>query len=240
METIRIQTATNVTIEYPLASINDRMLAYLLDAVLIIAYLVLVFGIVSYLGMDDMPTFVLILLYLPVIFYDLVSEILMNGQSFGKRQLQIKVIKTDGSQAGLSSYFLRWFVGFFEAHGFWAAIALLAIVAGGTGQRLGDMAAGTCVVKLREATLARPPKIQAEDESYEPMFPQITVLSDKDIRILQEVLHFYRINRNSKPVMALAERLKDLLKLEEVSMPPLLMLEQMLKDYNYLTSQEKS
>ena len=49
-----------------------------------------------------------VILYLPFFFYDFLCEIFLNGQSIGKKILKIKVVKIDGTQPGLGSYFLRW------------------------------------------------------------------------------------------------------------------------------------
>jgi len=45
----------------------------------------------------------------PVMFYTLVLESLLQGQTIGKRALKIRVVKIDGYQATFSDYVVRWF-----------------------------------------------------------------------------------------------------------------------------------
>ena len=114
MENIGIETTQNVDIQYNIASIGDRVLAQIIDMLILFGYGFAMIFVVLFLG-DTFsgspiyfPTATFIILYLPFFFYDLLCEIFLNGQSMGKKILKIKVVKIDGSQPGLGSYFLRW------------------------------------------------------------------------------------------------------------------------------------
>src|SRR5690606_34920667 len=111
-----------------------------------------------------------ILFYLPVIFYHLLCEVFMDGQTFGKKAIDIKVVKLDGSQPSVGSYFLRWLLQIVDLP-FFGAIGIITILVNGKGQRVGDLAAGTTVISLKHRTgikdtiLARP--VMA-DHDYTP------------------------------------------------------------------------
>jgi uncharacterized RDD family membrane protein YckC len=49
-----------------------------------------------------------ILFSLPILTYHLLFEIMMNGQSLGKKAMSIKVITIDGGQPSISQYLIRW------------------------------------------------------------------------------------------------------------------------------------
>jgi len=111
MQKIQIETSQNVTIEYELASIGDRVVAQLLDFLILSGYmigLVLLMYLLNSAGGFFGGIAFWIILYLPVFFYDLLLETFLNGQSFGKKIRKIKVVKVDGSQPTFISYFLRW------------------------------------------------------------------------------------------------------------------------------------
>ena len=52
---------------------------------------------------------IIISFYLPVVFYSLLFETFLDGQTIGKRIMKIKVVKIDGYQAKVSDYLTRWF-----------------------------------------------------------------------------------------------------------------------------------
>ncbi|MBA3971750.1 MAG: RDD family protein, partial [Bacteroidetes bacterium] len=151
MDNIKIQTTQNVDIEYELASIGDRILATLLDYVFFIAYFVLLLIIAGFTkGLFFESIAVIIILVLPVFLYDLLCEMFFQGKSLGKMIMKIKVVKLDGTQAGFGAYMLRWLLRIIDTKLFSGGVALIAIIVNGKGQRIGDMAAGTTVIKMKQ------------------------------------------------------------------------------------------
>ena len=155
---VQIQTTQNVDIEYDLASIGERMGAAAIDLLIMVGYAVamlMILGMVedSFSGSPDIWMAIIILIYLPVFLYDFLCEAFLDGQTFGKKGMKIKVVKLDGSQPGSGSYLLRWLIAILEKSPFvfGGAIGLTVILLNGKGQRLGDLAAGTTVVKVKPA-----------------------------------------------------------------------------------------
>lgn len=101
MSQLSITTTQNVNINFEAASLGERILAYLLDLVIWIAYSVVLSIILNLTdfdsllsGMDNWSVMTIYtILYLPVIFYALVMESLLEGQTVGKKVMKIKVIK---------------------------------------------------------------------------------------------------------------------------------------------------
>lgn len=234
METIRVRTTQNVFIEYPVASLGDRMLAFLIDALILTAY-----NFVCYFILDEYSfstTVNVLLVTVPFFLYHPVFEILMNGQTPGKRQMRIKVVSIDGSSPTIGGYLMRWLFRLVEVFLLRGALAMVTIAANGKGQRLGDIAAGTSVVKLvpKEATRSSNVFTSAE-EGYEPTFPQATQLSDVDLETIYQALEVSRDTGNPLPADRLSVKVKSLLGIES-DLPPVKFLYTILKDHNQLVS----
>ncbi|TAM99471.1 MAG: RDD family protein, partial [Chitinophagaceae bacterium] len=83
MSSIRVNTTQNIQLEFELATLGDRILAFLLDWVVIIAYVFLIF--IIFFNLFKEATWAVILLFLPALFYYLILETFLNGQTIGKR-----------------------------------------------------------------------------------------------------------------------------------------------------------
>jgi uncharacterized RDD family membrane protein YckC len=102
-DSISIDTTQNVSINLVKASLGDRLLAFIIDVIIKIVY-ILALVLVAVLIFDTKSLFngnesesqiiaiivLLILLYLPVFLYDVLFEILMDGQTPGKKVMKIK------------------------------------------------------------------------------------------------------------------------------------------------------
>lgn len=235
MQTIRVRTTQNVFIEYPLASIGDRILAYLLDGAIVFTYAIGVIALFAELGVDRWYVW-LIFIGFPWVFYSLTFEIFMNGQTPGKHVLKIKVVRLDGTPPTIGDYLMRWICGFVDFYIFSGLIAVLIITLGGKGQRLGDLAAGTTVVKLVDHQ-----KISAEnvfvnpEDDYTPTFPQVVELTEKDIELIQRALEVNRDHGNIQPAIVVTDKVKSMLRIE-TDMPPIKFLYTIVKDYQKITA----
>lgn len=235
MQTIQVRTTQNVFIHYPVASVGDRILAYLLDQVIKIMYALTV-GILLY-NMDVETEWVWILIIgIPWLLFALLFEIFMNGQTPGKRALNIKVIRLNGTPASIGDYILRWIFSLIDFGILSGAIAVILITAGGKGQRLGDLVAGTSVVKLTEQKEITANEVFVPaDAAYEPTFSQAIQLSEKDIEIIQRALEVNRDQGNPKPMLAVVDKIKAQLGIQ-TDLPPIKFLYVLIKDFNHLTS----
>ncbi|MFQ5651041.1 MAG: RDD family protein [bacterium] len=195
METVQIDTTQNVQIDYQVAGLGDRILAALFDYFILAGYIIGVSLLISSFGGFDNASSegtlaVTTIILLPYLLYDLLCEVLMNGQSFGKKLLKIKVARLDGSQPGIGEYLLRWLLRFIDITMMSGAVAIVTILVNGKGQRLGDLAAGTTVIKLESAVRLEDTILTELDEDYEPVFPQALQLHSQDIATIKRVLRF--------------------------------------------------
>ena len=236
MQNVNIRTAQNVGIDYELAGLGARMAAFAIDVAIQIAYYIGVSILLSEVNLDSI--WVSLMFFLPAMLYHLLCEIFLNGQSIGKKQMNIKVVRLDGSSPTLGGYILRWILRPIDISIFSGAVAVLAIVLSKNGQRLGDMAANTTVVKVaREVKVSTHELIKNIEDTYQITFPEVRKLNDSQVNVIKEALQVNKQHANNRPVYAVADKIKQHLEVTS-DLPPVKFLYTVVKDYNYLTSQQ--
>ena len=237
MSAVQIRTTQNVEIKYPSASLSDRIFAFLIDGLIVGIYVIICFYLLFVTGIDDID-WLFVLLFIPVFFYHLISEIFFDGQSIGKKQMNIKVLKLDGTPPTLGAYLLRWMLRIIDISLINGGIAVLTILVSDRNQRLGDIAAGTTVVKLQSVKsvnsheLIR--KLETEDD-YMVSFPQVAQLSARQIQLIERAIEANKNNAISEPAKKLTAKIKSTLSIE-TDIPPIKFLYTVVKDYQYLNS----
>lgn len=235
METIRIDTPQNVAIEYNVATIVSRGFAAILDWIVLAGYSIVLWWVLSWSDTDlwDLPQWVLILLLgIPWTFYNLLFEIFMDGRSIGKRALNLKVARLDGGQPSLGDYLMRWILRPLDsAPPFF--LGAMVILFSGKGQRLGDIAAGTCVISLKRRVRLDDTLLIDIPVDHKPTYPEVTRMSDKHARLLKRVLR-NTSTRRRRLVDQMADRIKHELQLTS-DQPAEELLKTVLLDYVCLT-----
>ncbi len=233
MPTINVRTTQNVLINYQVAGVWDRILAFFIDGLIFVAYLILAFLILAQANL--LNDWMWVLIYLPVFFYNLTFEILMNGQTPGKRATDLKVVRLDGNSPTIANYILRFILWPVDVI-FFGSVAITFILLTPFGQRLGDLAGGTTVVKMKaQAPLTSSQILKGMSEEYVPQFPQIVHLSDNDIKLIKEALKVNVELGNDKPMLIITEKIKTMLGVQ-TDLPPVKFLYTILKDYQHFTS----
>ena len=235
MQTISVQTTQNVSIQYPVASVGDRILAHLLDRIILIGYSIVVIAAFINLELEVMWVWIMFLA-VPWLFYFLFFEIFMNGQTPGKRVMNIQVVRLDGTEPGIGDYILRWVFSLVDFYILSGAIAVVIVAANGRGQRLGDIVAGTSVVKLiapREVTANE--VFITPDDGYQPVFQQAMQLDARDIELIQRALEANHQHGNIQPMLMVSQKIKSHLVINS-DMPDERFLTTIVKDYNHLTA----
>lgn len=233
---ISIQTTQNVAIEQDKAGVGNRVLAFLVDLAVIIAYSLGMDYIMGQVGYFN-STWINILFYFPVFFYDLYMEILNNGQSLGKMVMKLRVVRLDGSAPTIGGYILRWILRPIDVL-FSGSIAVISIALTENGQRLGDMAAGTTVVKLKQTEkVSRLQLVEQMAEDYEPKFPEVKMLTDREVNLIKDCLRMQADHANSKPIEQMTITLKQKLNIES-DLRPTPFLYTILRDHTYYTTRE--
>ena len=115
--------------------------------------------------------------------------IFYGGQTIGKQTMKIKVARLDGSRPGIGDYLLRWILRPFDVTMLLGAVAIITILVNGKGQRLGDLAAGTAVVKLKSLVHLADTILAEQPLNATLTFPQVNLLAEQDIRTARKVLN---------------------------------------------------
>lgn len=225
---INIRTAQNVEIRYKLAGLGNRVLAKLLDLIIMTGYVIAVgFAITSleFMGWG------LIIFFLPILLYTLLFEVFNNGQTPGKSVIRIKVVSLDGTPLSLGQILTRWLLQSVDVWIMSGLAGLLSIVSGTKQQRLGDMAAGTIVVSLKQDSSLEKTAYVKVEEGYQPLYTQASQLSEQDVRIIKTVLTDRSDNRYTL-ISKAAAKIEELLGVNK-SVSSQEFLKAVVKDYNY-------
>lgn len=244
MVELQINTTQNVNINFTAASVGERILAYIVDWIIKIAYIIVIYQITFKIfnldevlsNMDQWSQIaVYLLFYLPVIFYSLIFETLLDGQTLGKRIMKIKVVKIDGYQASLADYVVRWFFRIVDLNMMTGVVALIAIVTSEKNQRLGDMTAGTAVIALKDKVNINHTILEELKEDYKPTYPNVIKLSDNDARIIKDTFITAKKSRDYGTLIKLRNKILEVTEIKEQQGSDILFIDTVLKDYNYYT-----
>lgn len=234
MDNISIHTTQNVDIEYQLASIGDRILATLLDYLFFLAYFLLILLVAALTTWEIFDSMAIVsILVLPILFYDLICEVIFQGKSFGKMIMKIKVVMLDGTQANFGAYLLRWLLRIIDMRLFGGALALIAILINGKGQRIGDMAAGTTVIKMKQKVQLSDTIFNKLKPDYSLVFPEVSRLTDNDVAIIKEVMQVCVRSNNFEAIDKLVLKTKATMGVTS-DLPHSQFLSTVIQDYNYL------
>lgn len=146
-----ITTGNFVCIEQTPASVGDRIVARAIDvaAVGFYTYAAMMFLSKTPLSDDHVAQFVYtFVVFLPALAYSFLAEWLFGGQTLGKYVMRTRVVMADGSSPTMGALLLRYVC---ELVDLWmGCLGLVFIVATRRHQRLGDMAAGTMVIRKED------------------------------------------------------------------------------------------
>lgn len=237
-----IITGQFVRIRQTPASIGERLVALCTDGFLVVSYLIGMSLLLSKLNMHAFSGvsffFLFGFVYLPALAYPLLCEVFNRGQSLGKLLLHLRVVKIDGSTPSLGAYLLRWLLFLVDVP-LTGGLGLLVALLNKNGQRLGDLAAGTMVIKEKNYR-----KIQVSlDEfdylakGYHPIYPQAADLSLEQVNVITKTLASGQTEQGRR-IGQLAEKVRALLAAGPTEVSDEKFLQTVLRDYQYYALEE--
>jgi uncharacterized RDD family membrane protein YckC len=209
-KTLVIETPERVPLHFALASIGNRFIACAIDhAIQMITLIVMgiTFALISDaadLGnrVTSAPKWVqallIVLAFVLMSGYFAVFEWIWNGQTPGKRRLKLRVIREDGRPINFFEAMVRNLLRELDIMPFpFYSIGLISVFATEKDQRVGDLVAGTVVVREREAeapsfaeVFASPVSDPALRRSFKPVpfTANVDLLTEEEISVVESFL----------------------------------------------------
>lgn len=242
MKSIEVKTTQNVILEYELADLRDRGIAFLIDltTMVVVVSLLSMLGFGAFQFTGTAATVFVIFLMCLFIFYSLVMEVLNNGQSVGKMAMKIQVITMIGGQPTFADYVARWVLRIIDIWVSFGGIASILVASSAKAQRIGDIVANTAVIKLMPRMNLKLNDLLAirSQDSYKPVYIQAKQLEEVDVLLIKATLERYRQFRNpahEEAVQMLAGRIRSVLAIAPSAFNDVQFLQTVLNDYVVLT-----
>jgi uncharacterized RDD family membrane protein YckC len=269
MGLITIGTPFNIDIEFSTAPLPRRITAVFLDMFILVLYMLIVyrFVIISFDLGRNMNELVMMtgISIIPFLYFP-AMEILLNGQTPGKRLCGIKVMDREGNEPTVSQYLLRWLLGFgnysvfllpyiiatsattFLLMLFFCIVIIiifyipdfLSSLFTGRNQRIADLAAGTIVIDLKKKMdFSETIYLDVSETETTAVYPQVLQLSDRDINGIRNLIGKKPRTRTELAYRSrIVNRIREALNITEAQEDDKAFLEQLLRDYNYLTQRK--
>lgn len=180
---VTIATPEGVHVDLTLAGIGSRFIASLIDTAIKLAvwfgFAVFLFGGTALLGGGEVDAigaaFFFVISFLIWFAYDILFESLASGRTPGKRWTGLRVVRMGGRPVGFVASSIRNLVRIVDLLPSFYLVGMIAIVATKMNQRLGDLAAGTVVVREKPSVTPQqaapltppPPVMPAEIEAWD-------------------------------------------------------------------------
>ena len=193
---VAVETPEQVLISYTIAGIGSRSAAALLDTLVWMGLILIVFALAGAFGGhlsggSSWAAAILILISFAIFWsYFVLFEGLWDGQTPGKRQLGLRVVRDGGYSVGFAASAIRNLIRFIDMQPMPTyGVGIVCAVLSPTGKRLGDYAAGTMVV--RERAIAFGGRPNEADGLLTPEAAEavpIAVLSDDEYTLLDRYI----------------------------------------------------
>src|ERR1700704_8282 len=147
-----IATPERVSFDYQVAGLGTRAIAQLLDLLIVTGILIAVFFFAFAAGTTTnsgtVANLIIIIGGFIVIFgYFWISEALWSGQTVGKKAFRLRAVGDRGEPLTFAQAGIRNIVRIVDFLPYGYGVGLITLFVNGKGKRLGDLAAGTIVVK---------------------------------------------------------------------------------------------
>jgi uncharacterized RDD family membrane protein YckC len=139
------------------AGLGSRMIALIVDSIFQGVAVLAVFILFASVGPGTTVGWIFVIAVFAIVWgYFPAFEIFWNGRTPGKRAQRLRVVRTDGQPAGAGPILVRNIIRIADFLPGFYAVGSVAILLSGRNQRLGDLAAGTMVVRDRVAPVPAP------------------------------------------------------------------------------------
>lgn len=207
---LNIDTPENVIFGYEVVSIGSRFMAALIDTFLIVILQIMAVltlqlilsATTAFGGLESAFIAVYVLISFVLLWgYYIFFEMLWNGRTPGKKVVNLRVIRRDGTPITLTESIVRNLVRLVDFLPFAYGLGIVVMFIDGKSRRLGDMAAGTLVVREQESvtleSLEKSTRVTVSSSSlWEPSQSADAIagwpierLTDADIQLAVDLLN---------------------------------------------------
>jgi len=237
MRKVSIQTAQNISIHQNLAGIFERILAYILDIIILYGFLfTLLYLYAKSPWSNRMSAWsFLLILGLPYFLYFPIIQYYNNGQSLGKKIMKIRIVKTNNTHPQLLDFIIRWLFRMIEISMI-PGLGLIFILFTKKKQRLGDIVAGTSVVSEKNKVKLSHTFMDEFTNEYKPVFKEAGMLKEKDIQLIKELFNNTSVSKKRIIYPELASRIEKTLGIHKPKdLSDEAFIKQIIKDYEYFS-----
>ena len=257
MDKVEFVSAQQVKIEFEMATVLQRGLAYVLDTLLSYVYVMIVILSIlnnySYADLDHLLGIFVFLINLPIVLYKPLMEYFFNGQTLGKMAMGIRMVRVNGDRLTIRDIFVRWVMrgeffwvsllsnpGLIGLIPFISAIDLIVASMSPLRQRIGDMMVAVIAVRTRPSrTFSLNDVLSKQAEvQYTPTYEACISFTDEDMMYMKKVIEQYKKYQEPEVKELLDEVTRKTMERLEIQDPvpnQVKFLETVLKDYVQLT-----
>jgi uncharacterized RDD family membrane protein YckC len=147
-----VATPERVSFDYQVAGLGTRAIAQVLDLLIVLGIVIAAFFVALAFGAAGVDNGIVTLLwaigtFITIFGYFWVSEALWSGQTVGKKAFRLRVVGDRGEPLTFMQAGIRNIVRIVDFLPYAYGVGLIVLFVNGKGKRLGDLAAGTIVVK---------------------------------------------------------------------------------------------
>lgn len=193
---ISVATPEGVTLEVTLAGVGSRFVAGVIDQLLrwslLLALITLLAILGDGLGDDGLSGAGTVAIIVAIFFvqfgYDVLFEVLASGRTPGKRWTGLRVVKKGGTPIGFLASCLRNIMRIVDSLPGFYLVGILSVMFTANNQRLGDLAAGTIVVRERRQSTALPPPAASGPAPADSALYDVSAVSAEEVATVRRFL----------------------------------------------------
>ncbi len=178
-----VNTPEGIDLQLSPAGPMPRMLAWMIDSLIRIVIYVITFILLAFLGSTGMGI-ALIITFVVEWFYPVYFELFKNGQTPGKKSLNLYVVQENGSPVTPSASMIRNLLRFVDFLPLFYGFALVSMLLTRRFQRMGDLVAGTVVLYKDDDTLLDSSK-DNESEEINAIAPPVALQLEEQQALIQ-------------------------------------------------------
>ena len=196
LESYKIDSPEHVEVEFSLAGLGSRTVAYVLDALVRIVVALILLLILSLAGLGNsllhlsevLTAILVIFIFVLQWAYFVVFEMALNGQTPGKKWMRIRVVRDGGYSLTFFSSVIRNLLRVVDFLPAFYGLGVFLIFASSRKKRLGDYLAGTIVIHQQRTQLLLPPAPSGMEKALPARrFPLIR-LTDEETQVIRAFL----------------------------------------------------